>query len=91
VTPANRPITGAPAAGPSSAIGPIDSPLQASVVPAPSSRLVAARVSGGIDFLEGTAHTARPRTASIPMYAHPADRNAAATSVSAGRLVDLTA
>lgn len=49
-------------------------------------RLVAARVPGGIDF---TADEPRPSRETIAMYRHPADRNAAATGVQAGRLLDV--
>jgi hypothetical protein len=66
------------------------------------SRLVAATVSGGIDFEtqqpkaseakrptgQGSAQGSGDTT--IPMYRHPADRNAAATQVGLGKTVDLS-
>ncbi len=90
VTPNNRPINATPTPGPQSAIGSINPPLHPEGTPNPTSRIVAARVSGGIDFLEGDSHSSRP-AAVLQMYTHPADRNAAATAVNAGRLIDITA
>lgn len=61
--------------------------------PAPSARsanverLVAGIAPGGIDF-EAPAGPA-PSVERLAMYRHPADRNAAATGVSVGRLLDL--
>ncbi|TVQ32691.1 MAG: hypothetical protein EA376_04820 [Phycisphaeraceae bacterium] len=49
-------------------------------------RLVGAVVPGGIDF---TAPEPRPTEASLPMYRHPADRNAAATALALGRSLDI--
>ncbi len=49
-------------------------------------RLVAAQVPGIVDFSSGEA---RPGAATLPMYRHPADRNAAATSVAVGRAIDI--
>lgn len=49
-----------------------------------ATRLAAARVPGGADF---TAPP--PPTGSLPLYRHPADRNAAATGVQAGRMLDV--
>ncbi len=46
--------------------------------------LVAARVPGGIDF------DAQMPTRTLQLYAHPADKNAAATAVDAGRVLDLS-
>lgn len=52
-----------------------------------TSRLVAASVPGRVDF---SGDAPRPSdSASIPMYRHPADRNAAATAVTAGRMIDV--
>ncbi len=52
-------------------------------------RLVAGSVPGKVDF---TANgTAIASTTAIPLYRHPADKNAAATGVSAGRIVDINA
>ena len=63
-------------------------------LPSPTiSRLVAARVPGGIDFSTATPTPAPIGRASdaMPFYRHPADRNAAATAVTAGRVLDTTA
>ncbi len=60
----------------------------AQVVRGGAERLVAAVVPGGVDFSAG-APAAAP--AAIPMYRHPADRNAAAVSVHAGRMIDINA
>lgn len=51
-------------------------------------RLVAGVVPGSIDF---TDESPRPATRSeaIPLYRHPADLNAAATSINAGRTIDV--
>lgn len=58
-----------------------------SVDPAVASRLVAANVPGRVDF---SGDAPKPSdVAAIPMYRHPADRNAAATGVSAGRTIDV--
>ena len=51
-------------------------------------RLVAATVPGGVDF---SGDQPRPATASLPLYRHPADRNAAATGVELGRSLDVQA
>ena len=50
-------------------------------------RLVAARVPGGIDF---NAEQPQPTKTAIPFYRHPADQNAAAVSINAGRAIDVT-
>lgn len=50
----------------------------------PVSRLVAAAVPGSVDF---SGDTPKPSTDAMPLYRHPADRNAAATGVQAGRVV----
>lgn len=55
--------------------------------PANAARLVAARVPGGIDFTAGDAQPTP--TQSLAMYRHPADKNAAAVSVQAGRAIDV--
>jgi hypothetical protein len=56
---------------------------------APSALMVAASVPGSVDF---TADSMAPAPSSaLPMYRHPADRNAAATAVNAGRVLDLEA
>jgi hypothetical protein len=51
-------------------------------------RLVAGIVPGGVDF---AGPEAAPRAAeALPMYRHPADRNAAATAVNVGRRLDVS-
>jgi hypothetical protein len=54
----------------------------------PGSRLVAGAVAGRVNF--SGAEPSQDRSA-LAMYAHPADKNAAATAVSAGRLIDVSA
>jgi hypothetical protein len=51
------------------------------------SRLVAGAVQGKIDF-SGAQPT--QDASALAMYRHPAERNAAATGVSAGRMIDVT-
>lgn len=51
------------------------------------SRLIAGSVPGGVDF---SGVTPQPSRASLPFYRHPADQNAAATSLATGRMVDVT-
>lgn len=48
--------------------------------------LIGAQVPGGIDF---SGDTPRPGAHTLPLYRHPADRNAAATGVHAGRMLDV--
>jgi hypothetical protein len=48
--------------------------------------VVAAVVPGRVDFSGDVPAADAP---SLPMYRHPADRNAAATSVHAGRMIDV--
>lgn len=52
--------------------------------------LIGATVGGGIDFVVGDDHGAAhsPRQV-LAMYRNPADRNAAATGVAAGRRLDV--
>lgn len=66
-----------------------DSPESARLVRGQgASRLVAGVVPGGIDFSsDGPVSTA----SALPMYRHPADRNAAAVSIHAGRVLDVNA
>jgi hypothetical protein len=54
---------------------------------APVGRLVGAVVPGKVSF----AGDVPTQEGAIAFYRHPADKNAAATGVSAGRMVDLTA
>lgn len=49
-------------------------------------RLIAARVPGGIDFARDEP---MPTRDALSMYRRPADRNAAATGVVAGRVIDV--
>ncbi|USO00049.1 MAG: hypothetical protein H6810_05145 [Phycisphaeraceae bacterium] len=58
---------------------------QAARSDARTARLVAGVVPGGVSF-EGDSP--RPTAETIPFYRHPADKNAAATSVNLGRVVD---
>lgn len=53
----------------------------------PVGRLVAAVVPGAVRFDD--AGEARPTAAALPFYTRPTDRNAAATGVHAGRMVDV--
>ena len=56
----------------------------------PAHPLAAAKVPGGIDFEANTTAPAQARGA-LPIYTHPADRNVAATGITAGRLIDTEA
>ncbi|MFG0252248.1 MAG: hypothetical protein ACF8NJ_05175 [Phycisphaerales bacterium JB038] len=49
-------------------------------------RIVAGVVPGGIDF---SGETPQPSAGTLPLYRHPAERNAAATGVELGRTIDL--
>lgn len=55
-------------------------------VPQAAQQLVAATVSGGIDFTSGP--TARPGAA-LPFYRRPGEQNAAATAIAIGRSLDV--
>ncbi len=55
--------------------------------PPSASRVVAGVVPGKIDF---TGSSPAPAAAALPFYRHPADANAAATAVQAGRRLDVT-
>jgi len=62
---------------------------QPSAAPAKAaSALVAGRVNRAAQP-DAVAPARATDAAAIPMYRHPADRNAAATAVTAGRLIDL--
>jgi len=50
--------------------------------------LVAGVVPGGITFDDATG-IATPTRDAIPMYRHPADRNAAAVAIELGRSIDV--
>lgn len=51
-------------------------------------RIVAGIVPGKVDF-SGAAPA--PASPAIPLYRHPADKNAAATAVNAGKTIDIQA
>ena len=51
-------------------------------------QLVAGVVSGGVDFSANQPVASAP---ALAMYRHPADRNAIATTIDAGRIIDTTA
>jgi hypothetical protein len=55
-------------------------------MPEGAQRLVAGVVPGSIDF-EGSSPA--PDSSALPMYPRSADRNAAATQVTAGRVIDV--
>jgi hypothetical protein len=57
------------------------------IEPTNASRLIAGSVPGRVDFSADTPRPSDP--AAIPMYRHPADKNAAATAVTAGRTLDV--
>lgn len=56
----------------------------------PTEQLIAGAVEKKVDFTVVDAGE-RAQTASLAMYRHPADRNAAATVLHAGRTIDTTA
>lgn len=79
----------APAQRPAAPVAPA-TPVQTSVDHAASlrlARLIAATVPGGIDF--SSAEPTPTASNALPMYRHPYDRNAAATGVHAGRVIDV--
>jgi len=49
-------------------------------------KLIAGVVPGGVDF---SGEEPMPSAPQMAMYRHPADKNAAATSVHAGRMLDI--
>ena len=58
-----------------------------SIKPAqPASRIVAGQVPGSVSF---AGEQPRPAGPSLPLYRHPADKNAAATAISVGRSIDI--
>lgn len=67
------------------AAGPAEAP-RAARTPERTDRLVGAVVPGGVDFASGLPVPTGP---AIPMYRHPADRNAAAVAIHAGRMIDV--
>lgn len=72
---------------------PAGNTLSTSITPTPAANpnvrsLVAAVVPGKIDFT--SSGVAMPSdSAALPMYRHPADKNAAATAVNAGKRIDV--
>jgi len=56
-------------------------------LPGRAGRLIAAVIPGRVDF---SADEPAPTGAALPLYRHPADRNAAGTALSAGRIVDVS-
>ena len=50
-------------------------------------RMIAAVVPGRIDFSQDQPRQAGP---SLPLYHHPADKNAAATGINLGRMLDIS-
>lgn len=61
-------------------------PVAGSIKPDPTTRIVAATVPGRINFANAEpSHD----SAAIPFYRHPADKNAAATALTAGRTLDV--
>ncbi len=61
-------------------------PLASIKPPTATNRLAAAVVPGRIDFSGSAPTDAGP---ALPMYRHPADKNAAATALTAGRTIDV--
>ncbi len=54
-------------------------------------KMVAAKVSGGIDFSTGNVRSSSVSVpGALPLYRHPADKNAAATGVDLGRRLDVS-
>lgn len=86
-----RPVVAAQGVEPVARIRPGAEPAAKPEV-SPTARLVGATVPGGIDFSADVPQPGPGRSAqAMAMYRHPADKNAAATGVTAGRLVDLSA
>ena len=81
---------GSAATGPTTASSPVDGSSDSTFAPQRPdgiSKLVAGVVPGGVDFREGGE--ARPSSDTLPLYRHPADKNAAATAVDVGRRLDV--
>lgn len=57
------------------------------VLPSAAQRLVAAVVPGRVDF---SGATAQASAGTLAFYRHPADKNAAATSVTLGKSLDVS-
>lgn len=93
ITPPTIPLQLAKAYGVASAArqAPVQAPesagrLERQPAERPGNGLIAGVVPGGIDF---SGPEPAPRPEAIPLYRHPADHNAAATAVHAGRVIDL--
>lgn len=86
VTP--RPVQRVTGVAPMETVGqaPLFSPLGGSKANPGVARLVAGTVPGRVDF---SGDVPQPGRASLSLYRHPADRNAAATGVQAGRVLDV--
>lgn len=81
-----------PPAGPAARPGAAASPAAtiggpSAKLPSAAQKLVGATVPGRVDF---SGERPAPTGGAIPMYRHPADRNAAATAVSVGRSLDVS-
>ncbi len=64
-------------------------PVAGSIKPvSPTSRIVAGQVPGRVSFAGAQPEPSGP---AIPFYRHPADKNAAATAVNAGKTLDIEA
>ena len=64
------------------------SPVAGSITPTAASRIVAAQVPGRVNFSGAEPAQTGP---ALPFYCHPADKNAAATAIDAGRTLDVEA
>ncbi len=67
---------------------PVAGAIKPQVLPQPASRIVAAIVPGRVSF---AGDQPQPQAAAIAFYRHPADKNAAATAIDAGRNLDIQA
>lgn len=89
--PARTPAHASPVSGvePAGRISPVSEERVPSRDNPGISRLLGARVPGGVEF---SGDDAMPRKGEmiIPFYRHPADRNAAATNIQIGRALDVT-
>ncbi len=54
-----------------------------------ANRMIAATVPGRVNFQADAPASNASASNALPMYRHPADRNAAATAVNAGRVLDV--
>lgn len=79
-------ITPSAAPAPVEASRPTDAVAQTKV-PGKAERLIAGTVPGSIDF---RGDQPAPAETALSFYRHPADRNVAATGVTAGRVLDVS-